>query len=445
MTKVKTVHEKFRTRILALASALALVCTLTALMRSGPHYSVVGKIIPDVVSSGDAAHEIRIFGLVNRPLNLTYDELLSLPTVSETINVECVFHFPNVTFNWTGVPLFHLLTLAQIKPEAREVVFRAPNDFSSSLTIEEALEPNVILALKANETILSEVSWIGGILGGFRVVVPCKWGYKWVATVREIEIVDYDYKGTYESQGFSDEADIPDCVPPSIDPSLQVFNLSFGLRNFQVKVFSNASVAAFNFNYVQREIDLNATVPIGERGFTDVILQQVFLRGPYSVSLDENATDAIEADVTDLSFLYLLLPEGSHAIKIVGTEFFGRIPEILVEFNQTVHVGESVDFNASESSDPDGNIVSFDWNFGDSTNGTGSIVNHSYSKEGTYYAVLNVTDNDGLSNSKLLTVTVERQPQYVPFFLKLFLAATLGFLALIFVILLFTRKPERAR
>jgi hypothetical protein len=422
------VYKKFRMKILA----LALICTLAALMRR-----------PDLIVSGDAAHEIRIFGLVNRPLNLTYDELLSLPTVSETINVECVFHFPNVTFNWTGVPLFHLLTLAQVKQEARKVVFRAPNDFSSSLTIEEALKPNVILALRANGTLLSDVSWIGGIQGGFRMVVPCKWGYKWVTSVREIEVVDYDYKGTYESNGFSDEADIPNCVSPSIDPPLQVFDLSFGLdRSFQVRLFSNASVAAFSFNYLQREIDLNVSLPTGERGFANVILQQVFLRGPYSVTVDENATDAIEAGVTDLSFLYMVLPEGSHAIRIVGTEFFGRIPEILVEFNQTVHVGESVDFNASESRDPDGNIVSFDWNFGDGVNGTGPVVHHSYSKEGTYYAMLNVTDNDGLSNSRLLIVTVERQPQYVPFFLKLFLAALLGFLALIFVILLFTKKAR---
>ena len=395
---------------------------------------------PNLHVAAETTNEIRISGLVNRPLNFTYTDLLTLPMVSEVATLECVFGHPKVTFNWTGVPLFHLLTLAQVKPEAREVVFRAPDKFSSSITIEEALKPTVILALKANGTLLSEVSRIAGIEGGFRIAVPCKLGYKWVTNVKEIEVVDYDYKGTYESQGFSDEADIPECVPPSITPALQAFNLSFGIRNFKVELFTNVSITAFNFNYLQKEVDLNVSVPSGTTGFANLILQHAFLKGPYSVLLDETTTDAIEANVTNLSFLYLAFPKGSHSVKIVGMEFFGRTPEIRVEFNHTAYVGEIVTFDASKSID-DGQIVSYEWDFGDGTNGSGAIVYHSYSKDGIYQFTINVTDNDGLSNFEILIVTAKRPPS-IHVTLIAFMAATLSSLFLLFIIILAKRKPK---
>jgi len=54
----------------------------------------------------------------------------------------------------------------------------------------------------------------------------------------------------------------------------------------------------------------------------------------------------------------------------------------------------TVSFNASGSYDRDGKIVSYDWDFGDTNNGTGVIVNHTYSQNGTYEIVLTITDNE---------------------------------------------------
>jgi len=388
---------------------------------------------PNVLATTPISSKIKISGLVNRPLNLTYVELLSFPMVSEVATLECVDRTWKVTFNWTGVPLFHLLTLAQVKPEAYDVVFHAADDYSSSITIEEALKPTTILALKANGTLLSAIS---GREGCFRIVVPCKWGYKWVSDIEEIEVVDYAYKGTWESWGYSDEADIPDCVLPSITPAIQVFNLTFGSRNFQVKSFTNVSLTAFNFDYSQKEIDLNVTVPSGTTGFSDFIVQQDLLSGPYTIFLEEERIDASLADVTNLTFLYLTFPEGSHVVKIVGEKFFGVIPDIKVEFNQTVYVGETVIFNASKSTD-DVEIVSFEWNFGDGTSGNGAVVSHSYTEEGTYQVLLNVTDTDGLHNLATLavTATAKKQPGYVPTVASAVLAMIIGSLILVLIIL----------
>jgi len=69
-------------------------------------------------------------------------------------------------------------------------------------------------------------------------------------------------------------------------------------------------------------------------------------------------------------------------------------------------VNEIVSFNASSSYDIDGTIVSYNWNFGDGTNGTDVIATHRYSGVGTFMVTLTVTDNDSFVNSTSSTVTV---------------------------------------
>ena len=57
-------------------------------------------------------------------------------------------------------------------------------------------------------------------------------------------------------------------------------------------------------------------------------------------------------------------------------------------------VNASISFDASNSSDPDGNdIVSYEWNFGDGTNENGVSVDHTYSSIGNYTVILTVTDS----------------------------------------------------
>ncbi len=74
--------------------------------------------------------------------------------------------------------------------------------------------------------------------------------------------------------------------------------------------------------------------------------------------------------------------------------------------DQNATVGQSVSFNGSGSTDSDGTIVSYAWNFGDDSTGTGATVTHIYSAAGTYTATLTVTDNSGATGSDTATVNV---------------------------------------
>lgn len=161
-----------------------------------------------VVSIGDSPKidiqdwVLRVDGLVENPLNLTYENITSFPAVSDVVTLKCVAG-PQGTANWTGVRLSAILDMAGIKDGASEVVFFAEDGFSSSLEIADATMPDVILAYEMNGDTLP-------VDHGYpvRLVVPGKYGYKWVKWIVNIQVVGYDYKGYWESRGWDDDADV---------------------------------------------------------------------------------------------------------------------------------------------------------------------------------------------------------------------------------------------
>jgi PKD repeat protein len=76
--------------------------------------------------------------------------------------------------------------------------------------------------------------------------------------------------------------------------------------------------------------------------------------------------------------------------------------------------GKNVFFDASSSYDNDGNIVSYDWDFGDGEIGSGKFVNYTYCCFDTYTIKLNVTDNDGLTNETSKIITIFNDPPFSP-------------------------------
>jgi PKD repeat protein len=74
--------------------------------------------------------------------------------------------------------------------------------------------------------------------------------------------------------------------------------------------------------------------------------------------------------------------------------------------DSTPNESESVTFDASPSSDVQGSIASYSWDFGDGTTASGETAIHSYDSAGAYLATLNVTDTDGFTDTtqKLLFV-----------------------------------------
>lgn len=81
----------------------------------------------------------------------------------------------------------------------------------------------------------------------------------------------------------------------------------------------------------------------------------------------------------------------------------------VADFSFTPSTGQyplSASFDGSLSSDSDGSIVSYAWEFGDGATGTGITANHVYTASGTYLIKLSIIDNDGSPRSKTKQITV---------------------------------------
>jgi PKD repeat protein len=122
-------------------------------------------------------------------------------------------------------------------------------------------------------------------------------------------------------------------------------------------------------------------------------------RGDLTHFYVENGTYMVTLTVTDNQGL-------------MGTDFqyitvLNRPPvAIFTESAENVYPGEIIHFNASQSYDPDGYIVSYFWDFGDGVNTTGITVDHAYVDDGNYTVTLTVADNDGANATATSTKTV---------------------------------------
>jgi len=72
----------------------------------------------------------------------------------------------------------------------------------------------------------------------------------------------------------------------------------------------------------------------------------------------------------------------------------------------TGSVGTAISFNGTASTDPQGQALTYAWNFGDNTTGTGVTSNHTYTAAGTYTVSLTATDTSNLTGTATAKVTV---------------------------------------
>lgn len=148
-------------------------------------------------------YTLRIDGLVDQPVTLTYEEAKVLPAHERLITLYCVEGW-NATILWKGVRMADLLGKAGIRTEAVTVIFHSVDGYTTSLPLATILEKDLILAYMANGLPLPPEMGFP-----FIFVAEDKLGYKWARWVNRIELsADKNYRGYWEGFGYSNSADI---------------------------------------------------------------------------------------------------------------------------------------------------------------------------------------------------------------------------------------------
>jgi DMSO/TMAO reductase YedYZ molybdopterin-dependent catalytic subunit len=145
---------------------------------------------------------LEITGLVRKPVTLSYDDVLALPRAHQVSTFHCVTGWTVDNVRWSGVRMKHLLDLAQPLPEATAIRFvSAEHPYNDSLTLEQALLPDVMVALELDDAPLSRPHGAPA-----RVVIPEMYGYKGVKWLEQIELLAKQPTGYWEGLGYDQNA-----------------------------------------------------------------------------------------------------------------------------------------------------------------------------------------------------------------------------------------------
>jgi len=168
---------------------------------------------------------LKLDGLVEHPVEFTYEELTSLPERSVFATVECAGNgrsflrerVPGVQWGagaighaeWTGVPLHAVLEKAGVKKSATEIIFTGADTgtepdhpdmmhFARSLPLAKALDPGTLLVYRMNGEVLTPSHGYP-----LRLFVPGWYGVASVKWLTRMEAVDKHFEGYYQSTKYT--------------------------------------------------------------------------------------------------------------------------------------------------------------------------------------------------------------------------------------------------
>ncbi|UCH88794.1 MAG: PKD domain-containing protein, partial [Thermoplasmata archaeon] len=148
---------------------------------------------------------------------------------------------------------------------------------------------------------------------------------------------------------------------------------------------------------------INTDTPMEKMQFVDIPI-------PKRVLVDnrdwwETETSYYSLDENDITITYI--PKGSTTVHIFFDEIIGKNPIAFFTADKyVVLLNDEINFDASGSSDEDGQILHYLWEFGDDTEFSGKFATHTYNKLGPYDVTLTVRDNDYLEDTYTKTIFV---------------------------------------
>ena len=149
-----------------------------------------------------AAWTLEISGEVERPLTLTLEQLLELPSREVTVDIHCVTRWSRFDTTFKGVHWSELAKLVSPKPSGRFVVAHAEQGFTANVPIAAIEDENALVAYEADgEPLTAEHG------GPVRLMVPSRYFWKSAKWLTGLELLDHDQPGFWERYGYHNDAD----------------------------------------------------------------------------------------------------------------------------------------------------------------------------------------------------------------------------------------------
>ena len=144
-----------------------------------------------------ATWRLKVFGEVERPLEIGWEELSSLPRKDVACDIHCVTRWSRFDNTFSGVPVALLLERAGVRSSATHALIHAAPDFTTNLPLEDLNRPANLLATHHDGKPLSEEHG-----GPVRLLVPHLYFWKSAKWVTGIELMEGDLPGFWEQNGY---------------------------------------------------------------------------------------------------------------------------------------------------------------------------------------------------------------------------------------------------
>ena len=144
-----------------------------------------------------ATWRFAVTGAVERPLSLSWDDLMALPRRETACDMHCVTHWSRYENVFEGVPVQAVLERAGVNAEAAYVLVHAEEDFTTNLPLVDLDRPANLLALSHNGEPLTPEHG-----GPVRLLVPHLYLWKSAKWVTGFQVLQEDYPGFWEQNGY---------------------------------------------------------------------------------------------------------------------------------------------------------------------------------------------------------------------------------------------------
>ena len=161
-------------------------------------YSVVGFLPRRKTDQ----YSLRVDGLVDRPLDLSYADLVAMPPTRLVRDFQCVTGWRVPKVPWTGVLLSAVLDRAGVQAQGRALKFTSfDGQYTESLSLAQGLRPDVLVAYQLEDHAVSAEHG-----GPVRLYVAPMYGYKSCKWLARIEVTSAVEPGYWENQGYDVDA-----------------------------------------------------------------------------------------------------------------------------------------------------------------------------------------------------------------------------------------------
>ena len=146
--------------------------------------------------------DFRVWGEVERPLELTWAELRGLPVTQRTLDIHCVTRWSKLDTPWEGVTFRDIAERVQPTARAGFVIFHSEGGFTANVPLATAMQPDCLLAWSYDgEPLTPEHGY------PLRAIVPGTYFWKSAKWLRGIELSAEDRPGFWERNGYHNDAD----------------------------------------------------------------------------------------------------------------------------------------------------------------------------------------------------------------------------------------------